>query len=66
MDQVGGRPIKITVVPGKRVAVEPHAQPDLNQPRALADVTREIEINLGGPVRMVQQFCRTSKRGRPS
>jgi uncharacterized oxidoreductase len=29
---------------------------DLNQARDLNDVTREIEINLNGPVRMVQQF----------
>jgi uncharacterized oxidoreductase len=29
---------------------------DLNQDRDLNDVTREIEINLSGPVRMVQQF----------
>lgn len=29
---------------------------DLNLERDLADVTREIEINLSGPVRMVQQF----------
>ena len=29
---------------------------DLNHDRALEDVTREIEINLSGPVRMVQQF----------
>jgi Short-chain dehydrogenase involved in D-alanine esterification of lipoteichoic acid and wall teichoic acid (D-alanine transfer protein) len=29
---------------------------DLNQNRDLTDVTREIEINLSGPVRMVQQF----------
>ena len=29
---------------------------DLNQDRDLTDVTREIEINLSGPVRMVQQF----------
>jgi uncharacterized oxidoreductase len=29
---------------------------DLNQERSLADVTREIDINLSGPVRMVQQF----------
>jgi len=28
----------------------------LQQPRDLQDVTREIDINLGGPVRMVQQF----------
>jgi uncharacterized oxidoreductase len=28
----------------------------LNQDRGLNDVTREIEINLSGPVRMVQQF----------
>ena len=29
---------------------------DMNQDRALNDVTREIDINLSGPVRMVQQF----------
>ncbi len=29
---------------------------DLNENRPLDDVTREIEINLSGPVRMVQQF----------
>jgi uncharacterized oxidoreductase len=29
---------------------------DLNRERDLVDVTREIEINLSGPVRMVQQF----------
>ena len=29
---------------------------DLNQPRELADVTRELDINLAGPIRMVQQF----------
>ncbi|WP_174297818.1 SDR family oxidoreductase [Sphingomonas bacterium] len=29
---------------------------NLNQERDLADVTREIEVNLMGPVRMVQQF----------
>jgi uncharacterized oxidoreductase len=29
---------------------------NLNQDRDLNDVTREIEINLSGPVRMVQQF----------
>ncbi len=29
---------------------------DLNQDRELTDVTREIDINLSGPVRMVQQF----------
>ncbi len=29
---------------------------DLNQDRGLDDVTREIEINLSGPVRMVQRF----------
>jgi uncharacterized oxidoreductase len=28
----------------------------LNQTRDLVDVTREIEINLSGPVRMIQQF----------
>jgi len=29
---------------------------DMNAPRPLTDVTREIEINFNGPVRMVQQF----------
>ena len=29
---------------------------NLNQERDLTDVTREIEVNLSGPVRMVQQF----------
>jgi len=29
---------------------------DINRDRDLSDVTREIEINLSGPVRMVQQF----------
>lgn len=29
---------------------------DLNQTRDLADVTREIDINLGGPVQTIQQF----------
>ena len=29
---------------------------DLTQPRDLADVTREIDVLLSGPVRMVQQF----------
>jgi uncharacterized oxidoreductase len=29
---------------------------DLNQTRALTDVTSEIEIDLSGPIRMVQQF----------
>ena len=29
---------------------------NLNQDRGLDDVTREIEINLSGPVRMIQQF----------
>lgn len=29
---------------------------NLNQERDLVDVTREIEINLSGPVRMIQQF----------
>jgi uncharacterized oxidoreductase len=28
----------------------------LNRPRDLQDVTREIDINLSGPVRMIQQF----------
>ena len=29
---------------------------NLNLPRELQDVTREIEINLSGPIRMIQQF----------
>jgi len=29
---------------------------NLNQERDLTDVTREIEINLNGPIRMIQQF----------
>ena len=29
---------------------------DLNQDRELEDVTREIQINLDGPIRMIQQF----------
>lgn len=29
---------------------------DLRRPRDLADLTREIDINLSGPLRMVQQF----------
>jgi uncharacterized oxidoreductase len=29
---------------------------DLNQTRELADATREIDINLGGPIQMIQQF----------
>jgi uncharacterized oxidoreductase len=29
---------------------------ELGQPRDLDDITREIDINLSGPVRMVQQF----------
>src|SRR6202049_3863689 len=29
---------------------------NVNQYRGLTDVTREIEINLSGPVRMIQQF----------
>jgi uncharacterized oxidoreductase len=29
---------------------------NLNKPRTLEDVTREIDINLSGPVRMIQQF----------
>lgn len=37
---------------------------DLNLPRALDVVTREIEVNLGGPVRMIQQFLPHLK-GRP-
>lgn len=28
----------------------------MNQPRSLTDVTREIDINLNGPVQMVQEF----------
>lgn len=35
---------------------------NLNQSRDLIDVTREIEINLSGPVRMVQQFLPHLKR----
>ena len=37
---------------------------NLNQDRDLTDVTREIEINLSGPVRMVQQFL-THLKTRP-
>ena len=29
---------------------------DVNKPRSLTDVTREIDINLNGPVQMVQEF----------
>jgi uncharacterized oxidoreductase len=29
---------------------------NMNQPRSLTDVTREIDINLNGPVQMVQEF----------
>jgi uncharacterized oxidoreductase len=29
---------------------------NLNKPRDLMDITREIDINLSGPVRMIQQF----------
>ena len=29
---------------------------NLNQPRALGDLTREIDINLNGPIQMVQEF----------
>jgi uncharacterized oxidoreductase len=29
---------------------------NLNKPRDLLDVTREIDINLNGPIRMIQQF----------
>jgi uncharacterized oxidoreductase len=29
---------------------------NMNQPRDLSDVTREIDINLSGPIRMIQQF----------
>ena len=29
---------------------------NLQQDRDLKDVTREIEVNLSGPVRMIQQF----------
>lgn len=36
----------------------------LNQERDLEDVTREVEINLSGPVRMVQQFL-PQLRSRP-
>ena len=37
----------------------------LNEDRPLADVTREIDIDLAGPIRMVQQFLPrlTSVRG---
>ncbi len=35
---------------------------NLNQQRDLTDVTREIETNLSGPVRMVQQFLPHLKR----
>ncbi len=38
---------------------------DLNRPRELTDVTREIDVNLSGPVRMVQQFLPHLK-SRPS
>ncbi len=31
----------------------------LNEEYELEDLTREIEVNLIGPMRMVQQFCRT-------
>jgi uncharacterized oxidoreductase len=37
---------------------------DLNQERGLEDVTREIEINFSGPVRMIQQFL-THLKTRP-
>lgn len=39
---------------------------DLNQGRDLHDVTREIEINLSGPVRMVQQFLPHLKTRAPA
>lgn len=39
---------------------------DLNQARELTDVTREIEINLNGPIRMVQQFLPHLKSRRDS
>jgi uncharacterized oxidoreductase len=29
---------------------------NMNEPRSLADVTRELDINLNGPVQMVQEF----------
>ena len=29
---------------------------DMNQPRPLTDVTRELDINLSGPVQMIQEF----------
>ena len=29
---------------------------DINQPRSLTDVTRELNINLNAPVQMVQEF----------
>jgi uncharacterized oxidoreductase len=38
---------------------------NLNQPRTLDDVTREIDINLSGPVRMIQQFL-PHLRARPA
>lgn len=37
---------------------------DLTRPRQLTDLTREIDINLSGPLRMVQQFL-PHLRGRP-
>jgi uncharacterized oxidoreductase len=37
---------------------------DLNQPRELADATRELDVNLSGPVQMVQAFL-PGLRARP-
>jgi uncharacterized oxidoreductase len=39
---------------------------DMNVNRGLSDVTREIEINLSGPIRMVQQFLPHLKTRRDS
>jgi uncharacterized oxidoreductase len=39
---------------------------NLNTPRDLLDVTREIDINLSGPVRMIQQFLPHLKTRRGS
>ena len=39
---------------------------DMNVDRGLADVTREIDINLNGPIRMVQQFLPHLKTRRDS
>ena len=38
---------------------------NVNKPRSLTDVTREIDINLSGPVRMVQEFL-PHLRSRPN